>query len=184
MNLPFLPTYPKSAGNLAGMDTHFVEKIWAGIPSDRLNDFFLNKYGCSFFDREAISKLFADHNIFISWGKYNLLKENNLPKTQTIRRDRKQLWKPRKHITFTCSSPDTSFQFAPILQCKQLHKIEVCWLDPDGFTLVTPVVYIDDVWVTGTDLISLTSKDGFDSLSHFYSWFSEDYSGKIISWAK
>lgn len=109
-------------------------------------------------------------------------------KPHTIRADKTNRWKPGMNIHFFewTGKPYRSpqFKFAPVVTCVSVQKIEIVWHDLTGCRYINPTIYIDGRWIVGRQLHQLAINDGFDSLTSFYAWFNQDFTGKIIHWTE
>jgi hypothetical protein len=157
-----------------GTPTRFIEKIWDGLINNNLvsvREFttFLNNY---------VDK-FNDVWDSTDGGFFN-------PKLHTIRKDEHSRWKPEMKIHFTVfNRSKNSFQFAPVIECKSVQKIEIQYL-PLTFNWVHKLPYPVSVTIDGNSandrIEELALNDGFDSIADFLDWFNTDFTGKIIHW--
>lgn len=169
MNLNCSIRWPKEMPkHLAGNPTYFPEKILASLVWN-YPDFdwgpFLNEI--------ALKKELYEYTT----GDYHM-------KPHTIREDKNNRWKAGNKIHFQIwlGKPYRSevFQFAPVFHCVSTQKIEICWrLQELG---AYPPVFLDGRQLTLGLISYLAANDGFDSLVDFFSWFNEDFTGKIIHW--
>ncbi|PKP11975.1 MAG: hypothetical protein CVU09_00305 [Bacteroidetes bacterium HGW-Bacteroidetes-4] len=164
MILPFSTKFPD------GKPTYFIEKIWASIPELKTpykfnyEELFVNKFNV----------------LWDGWG------ESFKPKKHTIRADIHNRWKPGNKIHMVVfNRSKNQFQFAPVLECKSVQKIEIIYSNPNSDY---PFVKIDgaryNVWEkSGLKMISeIAINDGFKSDIDFFQWFNKDFQGKIIHW--
>ena len=160
MTLAFKTKWPKHMGEWAGKPTYFVEKT-TNCLKDVLGGYLQAKYKPESYDFIASLNL----------GK----------KLHTFREDRFDRWGHGANLHFAINnrSPDY-FQFAPVVKCVSVQKIEIKHADDDGFPWAEPVVYIDDKWFIEVD--QLATNDGFESVEQFFAWFNTDFTGKIIHW--
>lgn len=152
----------------AGKPTQFVEKIWSSITPG--NQVTLQQF-IDFYNQ--------NHEQIDS---YNMqVVKNAHPKLHTIRTDWNGRWQKGTKIHFTINGrTPQQWQFAPVIPVTQVQKIEIKHKDPSGFKLAQPTVHIDGVWLP--DPTELALNDGFDSLQDFFSWFNQDFTGKLIHW--
>lgn len=149
--------------------THFVEKIWAGL-INKISDVTISDYGLytdAYYKR--FEKELSDYK-----GKFINAK------LHTIRRDEKNLWKAGNFIHFVINNRTPKrFQFAPLLKCISVQKITITHTlkrDSQAF------VEVDGKILHTSEIEELAINDGFDSIEDFFSWFSQDFTGKIIHW--
>ena len=155
-----------------GEETHFVPKIWEGII----------EYGL--FPQWASLPY-----LLLAEGKnldYIFKKEGISPKIHTIREDKADLWKPgRKIHPVVFNRTKDRFQFAPVLECKSVQRIEVIYAESNNHK---PKVIIDENIFYNTlaginkGMEKLARNDGFDSAGDFFRFFNKDFTGKIIHW--
>ena len=124
------------------------------------------------------SRLLRD--LYIRFPNYELYKGIDLkPKLHTIREDKSDRWKAGNNIHFVINNRTPKrFQFAPIVKCVSIQKIEIYYPALARF----PVVLIDCKKLTTDKCVLLANNDGFDSLYQFFDWFNKDFTGKIIHW--
>ena len=140
-----------------GEPTHFVAKIWNSLNQH---------YG------EAIAEDFYEYGADL----YDF--EGHFPKHHTIRADNKNRWKPgcKIHPVIHNRTPNR-FQFAPVLKCVSVQRIEI----------KRSVVTVFDESnnpknLTVQQIHRLAQNDGFSNLADFWTWFDKDFGGKIIHW--
>lgn len=189
MNLPFSTHFSKDLARIGGRPTHFVEKIWASIPEEKLVEFFASAYSVSFADREAMSLLFREAaHLELNWELYDACRSGSrYPKVHTIREDKNQRWKEGALIHFFINlRKPIQFRFAPIIPVARVQKIAFYYTHDR-----TMGIFIDnqlrycrnvDVAVNSCFVELLAKNDGFDELEDFLSWFNIDFSGKLIWW--
>ncbi len=112
------------------------------------------------------------------------------PKLHTIRIDEHDRWKAGNDIHFVINNRTPKrFQFAPVIKCKSVQKIEIKHIPltrPLG--VKKPVVWIDgklfyDLAEINIDSMKrLANNDGFDSVDDFFAYFNKDFTGKLIHW--
>lgn len=162
-----------------GEETHFVPKIWKGLVDYNgytIADIFL--YAVAIEEKGLIDKLFP-HNL------ENL--ENIFPKIHTIREDKANLWKPgRKIHPVVFNQTKDRFQFAPVLECKSVQKIEIRYI-PEmpgrGCIKINGIfksVFNSNFSDDKDFLNQLALNDGFNSIEDFFRFFNKDFTGKII----
>jgi len=156
--------------------TYFVEKIWEAILQKGIQ---------------------INANEFIEYGRKSLPKNyivgTNKPKLHTIRKDEKNRWKVGNKIHFVINNRTKNrFQFAPILQVKEIQLFEIKYQVLKEKTVVS--IFIDEILQGEVILVNCKIKsssftvdcialhDGFDSTNDFLEWFSEDFKGKMIHW--
>lgn len=160
-----------------GQPTHFVKKIWDGYDFHKHPDFNIfydacEKYGFDF-----------------SKGYH--------PKPHTIREDKNNRWKPGVMIDFFINrARKNMFRFAPRIPVISTQKIKIEYDKSDPVKELAKVsVYIDDkLFYYESDtripasfelyekMLMFARNDGFNNIVEFFSWFNEDFSGKIIHW--
>ena len=183
MILGFSTKFPKGTRSLSGKPTDFVEKI-------------LN---CKHYDLGIGSKLnkFLKFEILGYESKDALINKITVvkPKKHTIREDKKNRWKVGKDIHFAIGTRTKNyFQFAPVLKVKSIQKIQIThkekeshsytnvFLKDDRYFYKDIDVYVDEILLDIGLVSVLAINDGFDSLSDFFEYFNEDFTGKIIHW--
>lgn len=159
-----------------GKPTYFVERIHKGI-------------------RENYMLAPIDPTIHYP-NNYNFIaKDKLLAKLHTIREDKNDRWKAGTKIDFfiNCRQKDM-FRFAPVLPVVSVQKVEILWTVESNnvFTAKTKTfnrkffsevaVYVEGKCLTNYELKLLTSNDGFDTIEDFFTYFKEDFKGKIIHW--
>lgn len=183
MILPFMTTWSK--GLRKDDPTNFVEKIWTGIPIPE-EDWVLD------YEKMYYSKFGNPH------APEGIMP---MPKIHTIRKDTKNRWHKGNNIHFYINSrQEDMFRFAPVIPCTETQRIEILhgWITPlasvyesdkegkrrecvelliDGETM-----YLGGRNYAGFSMLDFAINDGFDSIEHFFSYFNEDFKGKIIHW--
>jgi len=152
-----------------GKPTYFVEKIQRAISSD-LNDPLIN-YKSKWFNSMAYFKV--------------------NPKLHTIREDKNDRWQIGTKIDFFINCRQKNmFRFAPVLPVVSTQKIEIVWVELFGNNVahvfidkefIAKVKFGSEMMVTG-NMLQLAQNDGFDTIEDFFSYFNEDFKGKIIHW--
>lgn len=174
MNLAFSTHWPeKMPAHLRGSQTYFIDKIWNSLKHPLIFEIhdqwsnYKNEHYKKFGQVKTAINFDFDPNIQM--------------KLHTIRRDDFDRWKAGNDIHFIINSRSSDrFQFAPVTKCTSLQKIEISWsLGPN---LKTARIRIDGVLMNSIQMEQLAKNDGFKSLEDFFSWFNEDFTGKIIHW--
>jgi hypothetical protein len=114
-------------------------------------------------------------------------------KKHTIREDATNRWKEGRLIDMATGVRTKQYNKFTEQICIGTQKIEFKW-KTNNKGLVSEsrgvLVFIDGINVTNhsfqdTDKMVvevLAKNDGFDNLTDFFDWFSEDFTGKIIHW--
>ena len=157
---------------LNGKPTYFVEKIWEGLLRQILPT-----------DHEYIIHLDWHEELF---GKeWDFIPEETErmtnPKIHTIREDAKDRWKPGTKIDFFINCRQkTMFRFAPVLPVVSVQKVEII---VDKFEYMNDYqIKVDGKLLTIDEKVQLALCDGFENLLHFFMYFNEDFTGKLIHW--
>lgn len=162
-----------------GKPTNFVGKIWTGlfpIMDHSIDEWFPIIKECR--EKELIP---LGEKIIDSIGEFK-------GKLHTIREDKHNRWHAGVLIHFTVFPRSSKmFQFAPVIPCKSVQKIEISYLPARGWAsilLPKPVsISIDNRFLESTkEVKQLAQNDGFDSVDDFFDWFKTDFTGKIIHW--
>ena len=165
--LGFSTHFPERMGN---KPTNFVGKIWQGL-IDHLG--YENSITSS-----HIGEYVMDANDK-ALELFNFRKGEFIPKFHTIRADKKNRWKVGDKIHMVVfNRTKNRFQFAPILEVKGIQHILI--YNNTGHE----IVYVDNRALRRSDKEILAKNDGFDSVEHFFQWFNEDFTGKIIHWTE
>ena len=153
--------------HINGVQTHFMEKIWASIPKMEITD------GLA----QAV----------FNYG-FNVNRAINChPKIHTIREDEKDRWKVgmKIHAVINNRTKDR-LQFAPTLEVKGIQEIEIehedDWL---GVHIDHQRYFFERNSKLQTQVAAmekLARNDGFDSLEDFFDYFDQPFKGKIIHW--
>ena len=156
---------------LNGKPTYFVEKIHAGLLINGLwEGGFDSNFAHNNFSTDALAEKHA--------------------KIHTIREDKNNRWTPGTKIDFfiNCRQPNM-FRFAPVLPVVSVQKVEIIY-----FPLTTipvrkvPVLKVDDeiiydaAGINEKQMLEFANNDGFDTIENFFSYFNEDFTGKLIHW--
>lgn len=146
---------------------YFIEKIWKGLMA--LSSHLDNEHYR--YQERHIQKF--DRN----WDG-DTYTEFLEPKIHTIRKDPDELWHAGTEITMVIYK-DTSdeFQFAPMLHCTGVQKIEIRKAIGENYTVTVAENQLDE-----EQLNILAINDGFSSAEELLSYFSGDFSGKLVHW--
>jgi len=146
---------------------YFIEKIWKGLMA--LSSHLDNEHYR--YQERHIQKF--DRN----WDG-DTYTEFLEPKIHTIRKDPDGMWHPGMEIAMVIYK-DTSdeFQFAPMLHCISIQKIEIRQSAEESYA-----VSVDGNPLDQEQLSKLAINDGFPSAEELLSYFSGDFSGKLIHW--
>jgi hypothetical protein len=159
-----------------GDQTYFIPKIWRGL---------INNLGMYDDYLSYVTMVLESGNEKMMEAVIPVKDINTImPKIHTIREDLNDLWKPGKKIHMVVfNRTKNRFQFAPILECKSVQKIEISHkpIKIEDWILM-PVVRINDLIIFPERVLELARNDGFDSVSDFFRWFNKDFRGKIIHW--
>ena len=161
MILAFMTKFPKGLGTLSGRSTFFVEKIWQSFPDEKTADIF-----SGYLDgMEMVDYDFSCDAISLRAKKH------------TIRKDERNRWKVGMDIHFFINvRTKKMFKFAPIVKVKLIQKISI---KPNAETFR---VKIDDHFLSDDEIEKLSINDGFNSVEEFFSYFNEDFTGRLIHW--
>lgn len=178
--LGFSTHFPKEMG---GKPTYFIPKIWNGLMSN-----------------DIVSSIdICDHIIGMNAKFGNRLPEDTFPydqtqpKLHTIRQDKRNLWVPGRKVHAVINNRTKKrFQFAPVFEVKSVQRIDVLnntdggtinrLVEVDGNQIYCEGFGVHNLVSTSKEMEQLAKNDGFDSIDHFFQWFKEDFSGKIIHW--
>mgnify|MGYP001053219197 CR=1 FL=1 len=163
-----------------GEETHFVPKIWKGLTEYKIHDkldIFLNGL-----EQYVIKNNLPDMDKIISKSL-----DDVFPKIHTIREDKADLWKPgRKIHPVVFNRTKDRFQFAPVLECKSVQKIEIRyipempWLGCIKINGIFKSVFNSNFSDDKDFLNQLALNDGFNSIEDFFRFFNKNFTGKII----
>lgn len=165
MNLSFSTNYKNSE------PTYFIDKIW-----DSLVDFSI------------VAQHTRDFYFQLYVKKFNRIWDsvpNVCPKKHTIRKDEHNIWKAGMKIHFVINNRTKKrFQFAPVMVCKSVQRIEIRYTHHETKigTFECVAVRIDGRFLDYYEIEKLAINDGFSSFGHFLKWFDNDFTGKIIHW--
>lgn len=152
-----------------GKPTYFVEKI--------LKTF--DEKECSEADKEMLKEAILE-------GFLDILKYDEVtPKIHTIRKDKKNRWKPGMMIDFFINARQKDmFRFAPRIPLKSRQKIFMTYLPHCGLGFR---VSINGRELDGWEVEKLAINDGFEAVEDFEDYFinemeDDQFSGKILHW--
>lgn len=150
-----------------GTPTCFILKIWESLAlQTNFDSLQYQEY------KEAYKFVFSQY-----WDGLGTCSVN--PKHHSMREDKHDRWRPGMKIhPVVFNRTKNQFQFAPVLKCKSIQRIEIAAKADE----VPPQVYVDGRWLTVDEIEQLAKNDGFDSVEHFFEWFNKDFAGKIIHW--
>ena len=102
-------------------------------------------------------------------------------KKHTIREDKHDRWKAGRVIHFATGVRTKLYEQFKEGFCKSTQKIQILW---DNISLNGEFVsiLIDGRLIDLDEVETLAINDGFEDVSEFLNWFSEDFEGKIIHW--
>lgn len=171
MNLSFSTHWKKDMPqNMAGQPNYFPEKI-------------INSLDLPLFKKMTYWDLICEKQVEHEW----LLLSDFLdikPKKHTIRRDVNDRWKAGNDIHFYIySRTKNQYQFAPVLKCLRVQKIEIT--EDDLIceqNCMEPTILIDNKPLSLDECEKLAVNDGFDNIQDFLAYFNEDFEGKLIHW--
>lgn len=166
--------------------TCFIEKIWESLIGIDITPSTYREY------HEKYQELFR-----VCFDGYHKAEMN--PKNHTLREDKTDRWKAGRDIHFVINNrTPLRFQFAPVVPCISVQKVEFLWsLDKWDHRDGSVAVLIDEKEVGGACFINgelqssesefeiiktLARNDGFDTAIDFLRYFDHDWSGKIIHW--
>lgn len=164
IKLQYASTYPAHLERIGGQATHFKVKLWQGFTNMTLNDLQEVEYV------KFLKKLTMDD--------INLIGHKN-SKLFTIRKDSEDLIQPGVEIGFF---DEAGNEFAPVIRCVSIQEIKIRWYSRFGDWRGDTLTFIDSIAVRGNVVEELARKDGFDSVEDFFTWYNEDFTGKIIHW--
>ncbi|WP_438423101.1 hypothetical protein [Aquimarina macrocephali] len=177
MILPFSTKWPKNMGDLEGIRNRFPEKIWHSLAPVLNDEEYYKWHG-----EEGILNLNMGNNYDDSFF-------NSDPKLHTIRRDEKNRWRAGNKIHPVINNrTKQQFQFTPTIKCTGVQRIEIVKVA----NVKTPYtrstgnktfqVIVDGNCLNKNQIEQLAINDGFESVEHFFRWFNEDFTGKLIHW--
>lgn len=181
MNLPFSTVWPEKMGDLAKTPTNFIEKIWGS------NNVFSDAHHKEYFEDGLMDECYE--------FEFEIMNSIQ-PKIHTIRKGNR--WKPGMMIDFWINyGTKNQFRFAPRIPATQVYQLDIIkqkgknWdsfsIYIDGSLFTDPIIF--EMGGNGMPYVEMTNEakkitqnDGFDSVGHFFRWFSEDFKGQIIHW--
>lgn len=158
-----------------GEPTEFIPKIWAGLIGNNIADwqtydrFFSDATDCS----DLVRKTFL-----LGAGV-----SASVPKVHTFREDVNNLWHAgRKIHPVIFNRTKNRFQFAPVLECVSVQKIQIvqCEVLKDGKYKQIGEIYIDNKYIEPCMYRTIALNDGFAGTKQFFQYFNRNWSGKII----
>jgi hypothetical protein len=166
--LGFSTQWPMSMGKGS---TNFIPKIWKGL--------ILNKY---MHKNNILNFILGTPQKILDILPLTSEVLDSVQKIHTIRKDEKNLWKPGRQIHMVVfNRTKNRFQFAPVIEVKSVQKVEIGYLYiANG--LYEPYVKVDGKILKPKQVKLLAQNDGFDSVNHFFDWFNNNFTGKIIHW--
>lgn len=155
-------------GEWSGQPNKFPSKIWTGLISNGLSS------------REEA--LFYSGN----GARFPVL-GGDRPKLHTIRSGDR--WKEGMKIHFVINNRTKDrFQFAPVIECVSVQKIEIKHLSLEPGGKIHPIVWIDGYLFFDAEIDydagieQLALNDGFESVEQFFAYFNTDFVGQIVHW--
>ena len=178
MTLSFQTKWPERMGELAGQPNYFIEKIWSGLKFDDPREWSI-LHSC--YLRECKLKTGKE------WGnEHPNIARSYHPKLHTIRKDSGNRWKPGMDIHFVINNRTKNrFQFAPIIPCESIQKIEIRHESRWKGVLINgwPFYEENELYYTQREAMNtLALNDGFPTVEAFFDYFNEDFEGKLIHW--
>src|SRR5699024_6866605 len=178
MTLSFSQTYPERMGELSGKPNFFPYKIHQGLISNGLISVDI------MLDYQAEYQLKSRSNKTI-----DLPTKVPSGKITTIREDKNNRWKAGNKIHFVINNRTKDrFQFAPVLGCTSVQKIEIKYHDKITKHWQYLVhgknvsIKVNGHPLAYFDLCALCFNDGFPTVESFFNWFDKSFEGKIIHW--
>ncbi len=177
MTLQFSTKWSKKMGSFQGHQTLFVPQILNGLYKNQI------------LDAKQVVAYETDYYHFMQEkNKYFTPIATENQKLHTIRADDTNRWYKGRDIHFKVwqDKPyhSDTFQFAPIIKCTSVQKIEIIYSDDElcDFHCLEPVIKIDNKPLSLEEVEELAVNDGFKDAHKFCQWFGEDFSGKLIHW--
>ncbi len=167
--------------SINGKPTNFVEKIIVGLYRNGIIDDLAG--------RIAVKKYFD----FIKKPIPELCLYKSIPKIHTIREDKHERWKVGNIIDFYINNrTKQAFRFAPRIPVVNVQEIKIYWFGNSRELIFSKTsnkydnveVVIDNKSLSIKEIERLVMNDGFDNVADFFSYFNEDFKGKIIHWTK
>lgn len=178
MTLGFSTHWPKEMpDHMACKATFFVEKI--------------TKSASKIIGQELDEFIPLNAEKFNYQSKMNFINAvlDNHPKKHTIRADKSNRWKAgnKIHPVINDRTKDR-FQFAPVVKCVSVQEIVIKHFSSHIDVEIDGIPYLLEknskgrIYIYTGTIEVLAKNDGFDSIHDFFSWFKEDFTGKIIHW--
>lgn len=102
---------------------------------------------------------------------------NSSQKIHTIREDKKNRWKAGNKIHAVYNNRQKNqFQFAPTFECVSIQRISIKYPTQNSY----PFVWIETIPCGSNTVKKIALNDGFDTVADFFSYFNNDFEGKII----
>jgi hypothetical protein len=157
-----------------GKPTYFVEKIWTAF------NLGIGGYQLDFGVRGWWITDCALNNAI----QRNLLAEVGI-KIHTIRADPKNRWKVGSLIHFVIRNRTPQrFQFAPVLPVKAIQSVKILWYRGKPLVWIDHNCFYNQLIGIDNGILALANNDGFDTVEDFFTYFNEDFNGKIIHWTE
>ena len=107
-------------------------------------------------------------------------------KEHTIREDATNRWKVGMTMHMATGVRTKGYNQFAKKTCIGIQNVEIRWRNPPADSLEgrSVKVFIDGKNISSHDEIldTLVKKDGFTDRKEFFTWFSEDFTGKILHW--
>jgi len=104
------------------------------------------------------------------------------PKITTLREDKKDRWKSGNDIHFVINNRTPQrFKFAPVVKCVSTQNVSVTNNPKNGRYITIREDNESRILCPEKEKL-VAINDGFHSVDDFYSWFNQDWNGKIIHW--
>lgn len=115
---------------------------------------------------------------------YNYVAKDKKPaKLHTIREDKTNRWKAGMKIDFFINvRTKDMFRFAPVLPVVSVQSFEVEKLCNTGEWYKDFIVLVDNLYQDVNGINQIALNDGFDTVEDFFSYFNENFKGKLIHW--
>jgi hypothetical protein len=160
-----------------GDQTYFIPKIWRGLIDnlEMYNDYM--SYVATILNSGNDKMM----ETFIPVKDINTI----APKIHTIRKDSHDLWNTGRKIHMVVfNRTKNRFQFAPVLECKSVQRIEIEYINNGNEVIIVidGTHFYNSLLNINKGIDMLAQNDGFISPLYFLTYFSDNFSGKIISW--
>lgn len=162
-----------------GDKTYFIPKIWRGL----IDNLGMYDDYMSYVNTILNSGHEKIMEAFIPVKDINTI----VPKIHTIREDKHDLWKPGRKIHMAVfNRTKNRFQFAPVLECKSVQRIEIEYINNgnDVIIAIDGTHFFNSLLETNKGIDQLAENDGFISPLHFLTYFSKNFKGKVIHWTE